>query len=199
MLAELGVGDDAVAVAGFEGGIDVLDLVERRQRLFEFADAMQIHSQSVHGLEIMRIDLQGLLVGVDRFFGAVQLIERQAEVEEPPRVIGIDGDGGLELIDGFLELALLVEFGSSLHPTFGIVPVVHDLPHLGRRSMRHDRASRQPVRNSETRRLLYSSRGKIRKASACQGPEIFRRFSYPGSPRGTGEGPGRLFRRGEIR
>src|SRR4029453_13153520 len=50
------------------------------------------------------------------------------EIEEPAGVVGVDGNGGAELFEGFGPLALLEQFLHPLDASLGIVPVVHDLP-----------------------------------------------------------------------
>ena len=92
------------------------------------ADAVEIHAEAIHGLEIAGFDFEGLAVGVDGFFGSVEFVERDAEVVEPAGVVGIDGDGGAQLFHGFVELVLLEELLCSFDATLGIVPVVHDSP-----------------------------------------------------------------------
>ena len=109
VLAQLGVGDDAVAVGGLEGGSMCSIFSNVRSASSKSADAVQVDAQVVHGLEVVRVDRQGLLVGVDGLVEAVHLVERQADVEEPAAVVGVDGDGGAELLEGLLPLALLEE------------------------------------------------------------------------------------------
>ncbi len=99
-----------------------------RKASSEIADAMQIDAQVLQGLKVVGVDFEGVAVGFDGFVEALHLVERQSDIEEPPAVVGIDGDGGAEFLQRFEPAVLLEQLLRLLDPPLGIVPIVHATP-----------------------------------------------------------------------
>jgi hypothetical protein len=125
VVAQLAVGDDPVAVGRLERRVDLFDPGKRRQGLVVLADAVLVHAQVVHRLQVVGVDLERAVVGVDRLFEPFHLVQGQSGVEEPPPVVRVDGCGGLQLFERFLPAVLLEKLLRFLDPRLGIVPVVH--------------------------------------------------------------------------
>jgi hypothetical protein len=89
VIAKLAVGEDAVAVAGLEAWVDNLNLLEGEQRVLKPPRRVLIQAQPVERLDVVRIDEQSLLVGLDRLIGSAQLVEGKSDIEEPGGVIGM--------------------------------------------------------------------------------------------------------------
>jgi hypothetical protein len=74
---------------------------------------------------VLRIDRQHIFIRFDRLIVTAELVQRDAEIEKPGGVVGIDGGGGAQFDGRFLPAPLLEKLGSPLGPLFCIAPVVH--------------------------------------------------------------------------
>ena len=90
VVAELCVSGDAVAVAGVLFGIDLVSLVDVRQRLFGLAQPDQVHAQVQECFVVVRLVCEQFTVGVSRLFISRQRIERQPEPEQPVALVRVD-------------------------------------------------------------------------------------------------------------
>lgn len=128
VIAALGVGDDAIAVAGLERGVDFFDADEGLDGLIDSACAEEVEADVIEGLEVVGVNFAGVLVSVESFFESTELVEDEAHIHEPGGVIGVDVGGEADFAQGLRPLALFEELLGLFDPTLGIAPVVHVPP-----------------------------------------------------------------------
>jgi len=110
VVAHGGEDGDAFAVGGLVGGIEAGDLIKRFQGGIKLSQAGEVYSHAVKAFDVVGLDAEGFLVGLQGLVKAAQLIQREADVEVPGAVVGIHGDGGAKLVQGLLPLLLGEEF-----------------------------------------------------------------------------------------
>ena len=131
VIAPLGIGDDAIAVRRFEGGVDALDLDESLDGLVEPTGAEQVNADMIERVQVVGIDGVGLAVSVEGFVEAAEFVEDEAHIEEPNAIVRIDVGSEADLVQGFGPLALLEELLGLFDAALGIAPVVHNAPNPG--------------------------------------------------------------------
>ena len=85
----------------------------------------KIRTQMAEGVDIFRVNFQRLPVGTHRFIKSLHFVERQTNIEEPSRVIGIERDRSLKFFQGFGPFMIVEELFGPFDALLGIVPVVH--------------------------------------------------------------------------
>ena len=79
------------------------------------AHAFMGERQVVVSVGVLRYELNGALVGGDRFGQALQLVQHIAQVEKSQRVVGVDLRGGAIALLGFVIAMLVVEQRPQVH------------------------------------------------------------------------------------
>src|SRR5207249_226323 len=83
VLAHGGEDGDAFAVGRLVGGIEAGDLIERFEGLVKLAEAGEVYPKAVKGFDVVGLDAEGFLVGLQSLVKAAQLIQGEADVEVP--------------------------------------------------------------------------------------------------------------------
>jgi len=83
VVAFFGVGDDAVAVAGFVGGIEGFDFLEEADGFIEVSGAVAVVAEGVEYLDVFGFHFESAAVGGDGFGKAIHGVVGEAEVEVP--------------------------------------------------------------------------------------------------------------------
>lgn len=96
VVAELGVGGDAVAVAGVLVGLFFLSVVDVLKCLGGLAQSDEVHAQVQEGFVVVGLLGEDFAVGVGGFFVAGHGVEGEPEAEEPVALVGVDGECSAE-------------------------------------------------------------------------------------------------------
>ena len=108
-----------------KGGVQLVDALQAFQGLGGLADADEVDAQVQQARHILAADLQGAGVGVGGLVEALQLVEGQAQAEQPFALLGAVIQGLAELVEGAFPLAGAEETLGSLGVTLGSVPFAH--------------------------------------------------------------------------